>query len=276
MLRRDRPKPKKFKRQLEYHSSGSDDEADQNGRANKQPPTVGPMSLEEKNPTVKPKGRVSFNKVVEVQREVFEESERQPDEESEEAEDSESEDESADDNDGPGKSRKRKKRNDPGAFATSMSKILNSKLTSSKRVDPVLSRSKEASAAVKEINESKLEAKVRQQLREEKRERLDKGRVKDVMGWDDASVSTEKIMELEKRYKKIAQRGVVRLFNAIRSAQVAGEQAALEVQRQGVVGIDQREQKVNEMSKKGFLELIAGGGAGKSKQAEKETDMEMT
>ena len=153
-----------------------------------------------------------------------------------------------------------KKRNDPAAFATSISKILNSKLTTSKRVDPVLSRSKDALNAAKEMGEAKLEAKARQKLRDEKKAKLDTGRVKDVLGLNNTEVSTEEILELEKKYKKIAQRGVVRMFNAIRAAQVMGEQAARDAQQQGVVGMDKREQKVNEMSKKGFLELIAGGG----------------
>jgi len=64
---------------------------------------------------------------------------------------------------------KKRKRNDPSAFATSMSKILNSKLTNSKRADPVLSRSKDATTASKEISESKLEAKAKHKLRQEKR-----------------------------------------------------------------------------------------------------------
>jgi fusion and transport protein UGO1 len=155
---------------------------------------------------------------------------------------------------------KLKKRNDPAIFATSISKILNAKLSTSKRVDPVLSRSKEAAEAVKEIGEARLEAKARQKIRADKKTKLETGRVRDVLGLNSTEISTETILEQEKKYKKIAQRGVVRMFNAIRAAQVMGEQAARDANKQGVIGIDQREQKVNEMSKKGFLELIAGGG----------------
>jgi fusion and transport protein UGO1 len=156
--------------------------------------------------------------------------------------------------------KKLKKRNDPAIFATSISKILNAKLSVAKRVDPVLSRSKEAAEAVKEIGDARLEAKARQKIRADKKARLDTGRVKDVLGLNSTEISTKTIFEQEKKYKKIAQRGVVRMFNAIRAAQVMGEQAARDATKQGVIGIDQREQKVNEMSKKGFLELIAGGG----------------
>ncbi|KAF2673032.1 Rrp15p-domain-containing protein [Microthyrium microscopicum] len=154
----------------------------------------------------------------------------------------------------------RKKRNDPTAFATSMSKILNSKLTTAKRADPVLSRSKDASAAAKELGDSRLEAKAKQKLRDEKRAKLDNGRVKDVMGLDSTNISTEDILAREKRLKKLAQKGVIRLFNAVLAAQLKGQEAAHGSSREGVVGIDKREQKVNEMSKQGFLDLIASGG----------------
>ncbi|CAD0051743.1 unnamed protein product [Aureobasidium pullulans] len=143
-------------------------------------------------------------------------------------------------------------RNDPAAFASSMSKILGTKLTTSKRQDPVLSRSAAATAASKELADQKLELKAKRKMHAEKREALDKGRVKDV--------STAQIQETEKRLQKTAQRGVVKLFNAVRAAQVQGEQARSEAKKEGVVGISQREERVSEMSKKGFLDLIATGG----------------
>jgi len=155
---------------------------------------------------------------------------------------------------------KKRKRNDPTAFATSMSKILSSKLSTSKRADPVLSRSKEASTTTKDLADAKLEAKARHKLREEKRAALDKGRVRDVLGLESAETSTAEVVEEERRLKKTAQRGVVKLFKAVRAAQVKGEEAAREARKTGVVGMGKREERVNEMSKKGFLDLIAGGG----------------
>ncbi|KAK8245513.1 Rrp15p-domain-containing protein [Phyllosticta capitalensis] len=157
-------------------------------------------------------------------------------------------------------SRNKKKRNDPGAFATSMQKILGAKLTTTKRADPILSRSKIAQDAGKELAEAKLEAKAKGKMRDEKKAQLEKGRVKDVLGLQTPDISTQEIQEEEKRLKKTAQKGVVKLFNAVRAAQVKGEQAAREAKKSGVVGIDKREEKVTEMSKKGFLDLIAGGG----------------
>lgn len=168
---------------------------------------------------------------------------------------------------------KKRKRNDPEAFATSMSKILGSKLATSKRSDPVLSRSVNAIQASKEITDLALEKKARHKLRSEKREALDKGRVKDVLGASTAfdaanghgeggGVTVQETMELEKRLRKTAQRGVVKLFNAVRAAQIKGEEAGREARKGGLVGTGRREERVNEMSKKGFLDLIAGGGGG--------------
>lgn len=155
---------------------------------------------------------------------------------------------------------KKRKRNDPEVFATSMSKILGTKLTTTKRSDPVLSRSAAATSISKEVSESRLEARARQKLRLEKKHALEKGRVKDVLGLGNEEQSTQGIMEAEKKLKKTAQRGVVKLFNAVREAQKRGEDAKREALKEGVVGMDRREEKVSEMSKKGFMELIASGG----------------
>ncbi|KAK0510584.1 hypothetical protein JMJ35_007016 [Cladonia borealis] len=153
-------------------------------------------------------------------------------------------------------SRQKSKRNDPDAFASSISAILSSKLSTSKRNDPVLARSATAAEANASIANSKLESKARQKLRADKKEALEKGRVKDVLGVESGDVGT--VMEEEKRLRKIAQRGVVKLFNAVRGAQVRAEEA-----RKGSKGTRERvEEKVAEMSKKGFLEMVAGGGKG--------------
>jgi hypothetical protein len=52
----------------------------------------------------------------------------------------------------------------------------------------------------------------------------------------------------------------VKLFNAVRMAQVRGQEAETKSRKDGFVGIKSREEKVNEMSRKGFLDLIASGG----------------
>jgi len=56
--------------------------------------------------------------------------------------------------------------------------------------------------------------------------------------------------------KKTAQRGVVKLFNAIRASQIKAEEAL--AQAKGVPR-GEREEKVKEMSREGFLNLIKSG-----------------
>ncbi|KAI4241408.1 MAG: hypothetical protein L6R40_004584 [Gallowayella cf. fulva] len=177
------------------------------------------------------------------------------------------------------------KRNDPLAFSTAISSILSSKLPTTKRADPVLARSSIALAANQEIKEAHVEKLARQSLRAEKKALMEKGRVKDVLlgtvnsgrvdgGKEGGGIGAEKemgegevgrLMEQERRLKKTAQRGVVKLFNAVRMAQVRGEEARKEVVGKGIVGAKRREEKVGEMSKKGFLELVASGGGGGGK-----------
>lgn len=167
------------------------------------------------------------------------------------------------------------KRNDPSAFSTSMSKILSTKLTTSRRVDPVLSRSVAAQKAAQASADSALEQKARRLLRLQKKEAKEKGRVRDVLiatnrdgvpgagdGGVDGPSTTAEVFEAERRLRKVAQRGVVKLFNAVRAAQVKAAEAEKAARREGVVGVSRKEAKVNEMSKKGFLDLIASGGGG--------------
>ena len=171
--------------------------------------------------------------------------------------------------------RTKNKRNDPTAFASSITSILTSKLSHPQRSDPVLARSSAATEANTALRESQLEKRVRQQLRAEKKALLEKGRVKDVLlgiavGVGEKAEEEEgvvgRVLEEEKRLRKTAQRGVVKLFNAVRMAQVRGEEARKEAVGKGVVGAKRREEKVAEMSKKGFLELVAaGGGSGMRK-----------
>ncbi|PHH81233.1 hypothetical protein CDD82_1210 [Ophiocordyceps australis] len=163
------------------------------------------------------------------------------------------------------------KRNDPSAFATSISKILSTKISASKRSDPVLSRSAAAHEASKAVLDGALETKARRQLKEQKRKALEKGRIKDVLMAPkkeengEPEMTTAEIMETEKKLRKTAHRGVVKMFNAVRAAQVKASEAERLVRKEGVIGIGQRELKAKELSKKGFLELIASGGGGLKK-----------
>jgi hypothetical protein len=148
------------------------------------------------------------------------------------------------------------KRNDPTAFSTSISKILATKLPTSARADPVLSRSKAAAQTTSDFANDKLEKQARAKLRAEKKEELDRGRIRDVLGIERGEAG--ETAEEEKRLRKIAQRGVVKLFNAVRAAQVRGEEAARAERQKGTISVDEKKKAVNEVSKQGFLELING------------------
>lgn len=177
------------------------------------------------------------------------------------------------DDDDAARTKARSKRNDPTAFATSLQKILGTKLATSRRSDPLLSRSAEAHQASRDIVDSALEAKARRQMRQQKLAALEKGRVRDVLvatrneATGELETSTTEILEMERRLRKTAQRGVVKLFNAVRQAQVKGQEAELQAKKDGFVGVKGREEKVTEMSRKGFLDLIASGGGGLKKGA---------
>lgn len=169
------------------------------------------------------------------------------------------------------------KRNDPDAFANSMSKILNAKVSTKNRADPVLARDPSAQEAGRQAVDSKLESKARKMLREKKRLAMEKGRVRDVLVATNGTFSninpvtgqvmkdtdgetTGQVLETEKRLRKVAQRGVVQLFNAFRTAQAKAVEAERAAKKEGVLGVDRKKSKVTEMSKKGFLDLIASGG----------------
>ncbi|KAH8156466.1 hypothetical protein CIB48_g11780 [Xylaria polymorpha] len=165
-----------------------------------------------------------------------------------------------------GSKRTKSKRNDPDAFATSLQKILSTKLSNSKKSDAILSRSVDAQKASKEIVDATLEAKARKLLRDQKLLALEKGRVKDVLTGDNSEeTSTGEIMQTERRLRKTAHRGVIMLFRAVREAQERATEAEKDARKEGIIGVQQRQEKVNEMSRQGFLDLIAGGGGKRKK-----------
>ncbi|KAL9060978.1 MAG: hypothetical protein Q9162_000422 [Coniocarpon cinnabarinum] len=157
--------------------------------------------------------------------------------------------------------RKKSKRHDPEVFANSIQRILSSKLTSSKRSDPMLSRSAAAQDAAKTLTEQKLDTAARRKMRADKKAEKEKGRDKDVLGLNREDVSTVEVVELEKMLKRTAQKGVVKLFNAVRAAQMGGLEAEREAQSETrhVVGLDSRKKKADEKSKEGFLDMLSNG-----------------
>lgn len=277
-------RPKKFRKQAKYHSSSEDEqEADESfdavNLADSDEDEDGGVSVTPKTPaeslstkkTTKSKATPEQNPSLDED-ELSDDDEEQDEEQDEDADDvddaedeekgneaSGSEDEDLSDeatSEAGGKRRSVPKRNDPSAFSTSISKILSTKLPSSARADPVLSRSRTAAQTTSDFANEKLDKQARAKLRAEKKEELDRGRVRDVMGIQRGLAGA--VAEDEKRLRKMAQRGVVKLFNAVRAAQVRGEEAAKDERKKGTIGMGEREKAVNEVSKQGFLELING------------------
>lgn len=279
------PKSKRFKKQKNY-SSGSEEESEEDEKfVARDAPS---KSLDEKAPTaLKSALKIkSSTKTLHLSTEDSEDDASEDDaldsdndleleEEITDASGTDSEAEGDSDGSAP-KKRKTTKRNDPSAFANSLSTILSSRLPTSKRVDPVLARSRDAQTANHELAEEKLETKAKRRLKEEKRIASEKGRVKDVLLGDRSDVgalasaesadelaggiSAAQIAEQERRLRKTAQRGVVKLFNAVRAAQVRGEEAVKLAREKGVVGEKKREEKVGEMGRSAFLEMVGAGG----------------
>ncbi|KAK3174149.1 hypothetical protein OEA41_001393 [Lepraria neglecta] len=94
---------------------------------------------------------------------------------------------------------------DPASTSTTtraLRKRNNPSLTSSQRADIVLSRSRGASDTAKKTDESKLEAKARRKLREDKRAVNEKGREKDLLGLERVDVDIGGVLEKEKQLRQ--------------------------------------------------------------------------
>ncbi|KAI2633969.1 Rrp15p-domain-containing protein [Xylaria nigripes] len=243
---------------LSDSDSQSDSDADMSVRRNKQPTTKKSLETEKKKKKKKKKN-------VDKSESESEDGAGAESEDDDDDEEGDGEDDDFTNSEGEtsnlGSKKPKSKRNDPNAFATSLQKIISTKLSNSKRADAILSRSVEAQKASREIVDAALETKARKVLRDQKLLALEKGRVKDVMTGDNNGViSTGEIMQTERRLRKTAHRGVLMLFRAVREAQERATEAEKDVRKEGVIGVQQRQEKVNEMSRQGFLDLIAGGG----------------
>lgn len=105
----------------------------------------------------------------------------------------------------------RSKRNDAAAFATSIAKLLTtSKLTTRQRADPIVARSAGSRVAAQRAVDAALEARARRRLRQEKRAKAEKGRVRDVVVGVAAGEVEERgeagggVGERERRLRKVS------------------------------------------------------------------------
>ncbi|CAK7896272.1 ribosomal RNA-processing protein 15 [[Candida] anglica] len=151
---------------------------------------------------------------------------------------------------------KKKKNLDDGSesFANAFNAIIGSRLKAYDRKDPILARSK---TSLKKLESDKLEAKAKRLINAEKKEHQDNCRVKVLLPAADKPEEVRTLIEKEKKLKKIAQRGVVRLFNAVLSTQIKTNQ---DMDKEKGLGVTRKEELMNEISKEKFLDLVQAAG----------------
>ena len=166
----------------------------------------------------------------------------------------ESDDENEEDNFPKLKKRKTKSTEDGSeSFADALNSIVNSKLKAYDRKDPILARNK---VTLKKLELDKLEMKAKRALLQEKKVLHDNARIKNLLPSGSEPEKVREVIEKEKALKKVAQRGVVKLFNAVLSTQIKTNQ---EVSKEKL-GQTKKEEIMNEVSKNKFLDLIAAAG----------------
>ncbi|KAI9462476.1 Rrp15p-domain-containing protein [Lactarius psammicola] len=119
-------------------------------------------------------------------------------------------------------------------------------------------------SVVRKRNDEKLELKARKLLKGEKKSKEEVGRIKDVIGgWGGES---------ERTLRKVAQRGVVKLFNAIQQSQASASVAEKELKSTRGSGkptlpapsFDKKSKTKNKdilpLDKDNFMEMIRSGG----------------
>ncbi|GMM43064.1 hypothetical protein FOG51_02827 [Hanseniaspora uvarum] len=156
-------------------------------------------------------------------------------------------------------------KNDDGSeqFSSAMSAILGSHLKQYDRIDPIMARQKKA---LEKIEQDKLDEKARKLLSREKKKFLTKSRRSEIIPeniTEDNSV--QKLLEQEKKLKKIAQKGVVRLFNVITTTQLKTErQVSEKLASSNIKSIIHKEKEqsklISEVSKETFLDLVKAAG----------------
>ncbi|KFH63375.1 hypothetical protein MVEG_10785 [Podila verticillata NRRL 6337] len=157
--------------------------------------------------------------------------------------DEEEEESDADDFEGmPAAAKKVSKKHTEENMAEAMSKILGSTLRKADASTPILARSR---GAERKLEEEKMEAKAKKAITNEKKRLANKDRVKpDYTG-----------MEYEKKLRKVATRGVVQLFNAIKAQQKATDDLTEKVRPITTNSKD----KVASLTKASFLDLLKSG-----------------
>lgn len=180
------------------------------------------------------------------------------------------------------KSNKKKNTDGSDSFSSAITNILSSKIKAHSQKDPILVRTRKK--LVKEMVEEKLEVKAKKAIAAERKQKMDKARVRNVFpqigsngdeGEDEEDIEKQQArlnqyLEQEKRLKKIGQRGVIKLFNAILAAQRSTSSSTTNTSsnpvnindttttKKSFVNVVEKEAATN-VSKEKFLDLIRSG-----------------
>ncbi|CCK68441.1 rRNA-processing protein RRP15 KNAG_0A07890 [Huiozyma naganishii CBS 8797] len=174
---------------------------------------------------------------------------------------SEDKDEGAEEEEGDDFPRKKKSKNskhDDGSadFSSALSSILGSHLKAYDRKDPIMARNKRV---LKQTEADKLEVKAKKAILAEKRKLLNKTRKKDILTTDIDADDLRSVLEKESKLRKIAQKGVVKLFNAILSTQIKTDKETTD-SLSDIKNKQERERLITEVSKEKFLDLVKAAG----------------
>ncbi|AJV91791.1 Rrp15p [Saccharomyces cerevisiae YJM1463] len=186
-----------------------------------------------------------------------EQSDAEEDDDEEEEDAEEDDDEEEEDDDFPRKKKSKNSKHDDGStgFSAAVNAILSSHLKAYDRKDPIMARNKKV---LKQSESEKLEYKAKKALLAEKKKLLGKARKTDIIpiaSGEDRSENIRKVLEKETALRKIAQKGAVKLFNAILATQVKTEKEVSE-NLSGIKNKEEKKELITEVSKEKFLDLV--------------------
>ena len=134
-------------------------------------------------------------------------------------------------------------------FSNAMNALLDTHLKAYDRKDPILVRSKKD---LKKFDDDKLEQKAKRILLNEKKKKLTANRIKNLLPTNESNA--RQVLQHEKNLRKTAQRGVIKLFNAILMTQTNTQ---FDINNEnGLIGNQKKKQLLNEISKENFLSLV--------------------
>ncbi|CAI4825071.1 BCN_G0056380.mRNA.1.CDS.1 [Saccharomyces cerevisiae] len=179
------------------------------------------------------------------------------DNEQSDAEEEDDDEEEEEDDDFPRKKKSKNSKHDDGStgFSAAVNAILSSHLKAYDRKDPIMARNKKV---LKQSESEKLEYKAKKALLAEKKKLLGKARKTDIIpiaSGEDRSANIRKVLEKETALRKIAQKGAVKLFNAILATQVKTEKEVSE-NLSGIKNKEEKKELITEVSKEKFLDLV--------------------